>query len=501
MKSYSYHMYENFLAKKSIFWNPQTLILIVSYFLIRLLSFLLVGHNLLQSLIVFIVVLIFATLYYKNQELAWILLISEFLLGGAGHFFEFFGLSMRTMLFITFVLLWFTQTTFNSRTELVGFPKKLIIILSTLLFFTIIAFSNGVINGHGAKAVIQDLMPFSFFILIFPGYHIFKNRGNQDFLVRSLIAFLISSAIFALFTFIIFSSGIEHLQSPFYKWFRDVAMGKITNMGFGFWRIVLPEHLLFVPLTLLTTSLLMRNEKHHKLWWLMLTFAILILILNFSRMYILALIIGFFILKYKHNIKNWLFVSTKFLIIALTLFFSINFLASNGTSIGLELIGLRINSIYKPDIETSSLTRMMLLPPIFELIKQNLVLGSGLGATITFIEPTHYEVITTRHFDWGYLELLAELGLLGFLSFLALIIYIIISLIQKIRLSPDYHDFYIGLFAGLIAMLFMNITAPILFHTVGVMFIVSVIILSAKDHSILEDIVLILYQTFHKLKN
>ncbi|MDP2693013.1 MAG: O-antigen ligase family protein [bacterium] len=494
-------MYEKFLAKKSIFWNLQTLLFVFSFFILRIISFSLAGRNILQSLVVFFIILIFATLYYKNQEWACVLLIGEFLLDGAGHFLEFFGLSLRTMLFGTFFSLWFVQTAFNSRPELTDFPKKLTTILSILLFFILVSFSLGIINGHGIKPVIQDLIPFSFYVLIFPGYHLLKNRKNQEFLVRALIAFLISSTIFAFFTFIIFSTGAEYLQSPYYKWFRDVAMGKITNMGFGFWRIVLPEHLLFVPLTLLTTSLLMRNERHHKLWWVMLTLAILILILNFSRIYILALIIGLIVLKYKHNVKNWLLVSTKFLAIFLVLFVSVSLFASGGTSSGLELLGLRASSVYQPDIETSSLTRMMLLKPISELIQANPILGSGLGATITFIEPIHYEVITTSNFDWGYLELWAELGLFGLITFMTLIFYIIISLIQKIRLSPDYHDFYVGLLAGVIAMLFMNLTSPILFHIVGVIFLVAVIILSSKAHTILESIVSVLYQTFHKLRD
>ncbi|OGH77496.1 MAG: hypothetical protein A2469_04040 [Candidatus Magasanikbacteria bacterium RIFOXYC2_FULL_40_16] len=491
-------MYDQFLTKKSIFWNPQTFLLIASYFLIRVLSFYLAGHIILQSLTVFIIILIFATLYYKHQEWAWAVLIGELLLGGAGHLFEFFGLSLRTMLFLTFVSLWFVQTAFNSQFEMTGFPKKLVIILSVLSLFLISSFSNGLINGHGARAVIQDLIPFSFFILIFPGYHIFKNRKNQEFLVRALIAFLISSAIFALFTFIVFSTGAEYLQSPYYKWFRDTAMGKITNLGFGFWRIVLPEHLLFVPLSLLTASLLMRDEKHHKLWWLMLSLAILILILNFSRIYILAFLIGLAILKYKHNFKKWFSVSASVLAIFLLLFVSISFFASGGTSNGLGLLGLRAGSIYQPQIEVSSYTRMILLEPIMEIIKENPLFGAGLGATITFTDPVYYQVITTRHFDWGYLELAAEIGIFGLIAFMALIFYIIISLIKKIRLSPDYHDFYVGLLAGVIAMMFMNITSPVLFHTVGVIFLATIIILSAKTHTILENIITILYQTFRK---
>lgn len=494
-------MYEKYLTNKSIFFNRQTLFLFLTYFGIRILSFYLIGHIILQSILIFIVLMCFGALYYRNQEWAWYILLGELLLGGTGHFFEFLGLSLRTILFSAFITLWFIQTISNNKIEMFNFPKKiytLLIIFGIFLFFSAVI---GINNQHGLKPVIQDLIPYSFLILIFPLYHLFEKKENQEYLIRLLIVFVTGSAIFSLFTFILFSSGIVYLQSPYYKWFRDVIMGKITDMGNGFFRIVTPEHLLAVPIVLLLASLLMRNEKHHKMWWLTLSLALLILILDFSRIYLLAIGLGLLILKYKHNWINWLFINFSVLSIIIILFCGINTIASNGKTVGLDLFLGRVKSLTQPETEASSLTRMTLLPPILNMIKIHPIIGSGIGSKVIFNDPISKKLIKTSQFDWGYFEMWVELGLFGIISFLSLIFYIILHLIKKIKLTPDFHDFYIGLLAGVTALLTMNLTSPVLFHSLGILYLVFVIVLTAKPQTLIDTIITLLYRTFWRLRN
>jgi len=500
-------MYKKYLARlpadmanKSIFLNKQTFLLILAYFAIRFSSYLLVGHIIIESITVFVVIMAFGTIYYKNQEWGWYILITELLLGGAGHFFEFLGLSIRTILLLIFVSLWIIETISNSKQELFNFPKKLSYFLIVFSVFVAIASIIGLANQHGIKPVIQDLIPYSFFVLIFPAYHILHKQCGQEYLIRLMIAFVISSSIFALITFILFSSGTEYLQSPFYKWFRDVAMGKITDMGSGFFRIVTPEHLLATPIVLIISSLLMKSEKHHKMWWFLLFPALLILVLNFSRIYFLSLIAGMIVLKYKHSFKRWISISALVLSLLAIIFAGTNIIASRGSSLGFELLKGRLNSISNPTTEASSFTRMTLLEPIFEMITEHPLIGSGLGSKVTFTDPVKNIIVQTSNFDWGYLELWVELGLFGAIAFISLIFYVIYNLIKKIRCVSNYYDFYVGILAGLISLLIMNITSPILFHTLGVFYLVFVIVISAKHHSLLDKIVILLYRTFHRLK-
>jgi hypothetical protein len=243
----------------------------------------------------------------------------------------------------------------------------------------------------------------------------------------------------------------------------------------------------------------MRKEKHHFLWWLTLAAANLVFVLEFSRIYFLALVCGLIILKYKHQWLQWLHICIFTLASSFLLFGLINFAASSGLSSGLNLLGLRIGSISHPAIEESSLTRTALLPPILNMIGSHPFFGSGLGSKIVFTDPIKNTIVTTSQFDWGYFEIWAELGIFGLLLILSLIDYILHTLIKKIRYVSDFQDFYVGLFAGVIALSIMNITSPTLFHTLGIVYITFTLALTVKHHTLLDNIVELLYRSFRRL--
>ena len=494
-------MYEKFLTNQAIIRNWQTLYLLAIFLSFRLLSFALAGETLVQAVLVFIFILIFGVIYYKNQTAAWYIILGELLLGGAGHFFEFFGLSLRTLLFISFILLWTIQTIASGQNPLNQFPRRLYSLLAGFGGFVVLSVFLGLTNQHGLKAVVSDFIPYAYFLLVFPAYHILQKKSGQAYLVRLLTVFLIGSALFALYTFIVFSVNLEFLQSPYYKWFRDIALGKITDLGGGFWRVVVPEHLLVAPLTVLIASLLMRREKNHPLWYALLLPALLILALNLSRAYLLGLVGGILLLKLRHGLKRWALVGGGTILLFIALFSSINLISSGGQTAGLDILGVRLGGLTRPATETSATLRAALLNPIFKMIGQHPWLGSGLGSRLIFIHPKDGRQFISQHFDWGYLEMWVELGLAGTLAYLILIGAIALALIKKIRSAPDYIDFYVGLLGGLAALLIINVTTPALFHVLGVFYLVFVLTIAAKDETILDNITYLLYQTFHRLKS
>jgi O-antigen ligase len=490
------------LTTKSIFKNKQTAWLLVGFFALRILSYLLMNQPIIQAILVFGLIMAFGIIYFKETHYGWYIILGEMFLGGSGHFLEFFGLSIRTLLILTFMFLWILHHAFSKKYKWrLHIKHAIFYTFFPFIIFLILAAGIGIYNGNGFVQVVQDAIPFSYFILLLPFYHYFYKEHTQEYLVRLLFVFLLGSAIFALFTYILFTTGTAEVNiSPYYTWFRDVAMGKITDMGNGFFRIVTPEHLLLVPGVLMISSLLMRNEKHNRYWYGFLALGMLILVFDFSRTYMLALAVGLLILKYKHKIKNWFRVSAMAMAIFLGLFFSINILSSGFTSTGLELLGVRIASLGNPAIETSAYTRMALLEPIGQLISKKPLIGNGLGASISFIVPDTYEYLTTTEFDWGYLELLAELGMLGFLSFLAILILTLYELMIKIESLSDYRDFYVGLLAGLVSLLVMTVTSPALFHVFGVFYLTIVLVLAMKPISIFERTLTLLYRVFNRLE-
>ncbi len=495
-------MYEEHLTKKSIFFSWQTLILLFAFFAIRFLSYYLQGEEIIQALIIFCLIMLLGILYFKNPDWALYLVIMEMFLGGSGHFLEFVGLSIRTMMIGFYLFLWLADQIGNhALKQKININSSLGVLLIVFCVFLFLSAVNGFLHNNSAVYIIQNIIPYFFLILLFPSFHIFQDERTQRFLVRNLLVFIIGSAFLSLAIFIFYSGGFGALQDGFYHWYRDIALGKITNIGNGFFRIVEPEHLLLVPFILILTSLLMRDEKHHIMWRIIAICALIPLAINLSRGYFLALAIGLLVLKYKHRFHRWLIVSLSTLGILLLIFITLSLLASQGQTMGLELLGIRIISLTNPQIEISTATRMMILPNILEIIKNNPLLGAGLGSTVTFFNSLIYDQVTTRQFDWGYLQMWVELGLFGLLSFLSIVFFAISRLMQKIRSYADYHDFDVGLLAGLIAFLIINITAPALFHIFGIVYIIFASTIALKpDQNTFQRLIDILYQVFRRLK-
>ncbi|OIO19582.1 MAG: hypothetical protein AUJ23_01965 [Candidatus Magasanikbacteria bacterium CG1_02_32_51] len=368
------------------------------------------------------------------------------------------------------------------------------------MILTFFSFTNALLHQHNFADIIKDLIPYTYFILFLPAYHLFNKQKLQEYFIRLIGVYVIGSALFSLFTFVLFVSRISLIQGAYYKWYRDIVNGKITFITDFFYRIVTPEHLLIPLIMIIIVALLMRQEKHNHWWRLMFVLLAITLILNFSRAYFLGFFVGMAFLIYKHNIKKWLFVSIWSIAILSITFTSINFIASQGRSFGLEIAGVRIGSLIKPMSETSSYTRTMLLEPIFKQIKEAPLLGHGIGSSITYYNSLSHDYTTTTQYDWGYFEMLAELGVIGTLVYLFIIAILIIEIIKKIRLVNNYHDIYVGLLGSIIALLVINITTPVLFHVIGILFITLVMTFMAQPLTTFDNIVLTLYKIFNKMK-
>ncbi len=492
---------QKFLSNKSIFFRGQTFWLLILFFAIRVLSYFLNGHLIIQGLLVFTILMILGILYFKNPSWAWGLVLGEILLGGSGHYLEFLGLSIRTLLIGFFIFLWLAQLLGErnlKKTILIN--KPITAILVVLFIFLFGSVFNGLYHEHEFRRIVADIMPFTFLLLLFPSYYLFAEKKTQEFLVRLIGVFIIGTATFSLTTLVLFSTKIARLQDGFYKWYRDVDMGKITDMGAGFFRIVEPAHLLIVPIILIITSLLMRNEHHHKMWRFIQILSIVILALNLSRAYFLALVVGLIVLKLKHNWKQWMTESIMTILLVMIVFSGIHMIASGGGSLGWELFGVRLQSLTSPTLEISTNTRMMILPAAWQMITTNPILGVGLGATVTFLNPYTYEAFTTASFDWGYLEMWAELGIFGALVLIFLYAFVGYKLLLKIVNIHDWHDFDVGLLAGIVALLITNIAAPALFHVFGILYLIFAMTIAMKHTSIFERTTAVLYQVFNRVK-
>ena len=174
----------------------------------------------------------------------------------------------------------------------------------------------------------------------------------------------------------------------------------------------------------------------------------------------------------KINWKKAIAIYFISLFLYLSIFCSANLIITKGADPGLNLLLGRAQSIINPDSENSSLTRMMLLPKIWEKIKTNPILGNGLGDTVTVYSPIFKKEITTSHYDWGYLEIIGEMGILGILIWMALI-WLLFKQTKNNQLSLSL----------LISLLIINITSPALFHVMGVILIIFLLSFLRKQES------------------
>jgi O-antigen ligase len=281
-----------------------------------------------------------------------------------------------------------------------------------------------------------------------------------------------------------------------------VAGGKITDYGSGFFRILLNEQLLLVPLFLWLFGKVLASPpfqggargglsrlriedpdsqsgplietvntsatpswlplgKGEMTMTITTMLLLAILTINITRIYLVALAVGILFLFSAKNWKRWLTYSFGALIFFIMAFTLTHLAATKGKSLGLEYMGLRLQSIAMPQTEDSSLSRLLLLPKIMEKIKLHPLLGNGLGDTVTVYSPVFKANVTTPHFDWGYLEIIAEKGIIGLAAWILVIGYLILK-IKKNKAA----------LAALVGLLVINITSPALFHVLGVVLIV-----------------------------
>lgn len=448
------------------------------YFAWRLFSYFftpptpLLAGNWLNTIMAAAILLLVIYFIWKKDIRGWLIVAAEILLGGGGGFLSIGPVSLRTCLLAASLIIFFGQLIKEKRGKItIADNRAAVFLFFALILWAWVSAKIGFGRHHDAGLVFADFIPYLFFLYYFPLRELWGEEKFRLTCFQMLAAAVISNAIFTLFTFIGFSSGLFTVQGAYYHWFRDVAGGKITALDFNFYRVVLNEHLLLAPLLLLTIWKIIKKESI-KLFG-PLAFALLaVLSVNITRIYLIAFFVGLIFLFTRQNWKRWLVVSLASLACFCLTFTAIHLVASRGQSLGWELFGLRLQSIASPQIEDSALSRMILLPKIWEKIKTAPIFGQGLGDTVTAFSPVFKQNITTPHFDWGWLEIWAEMGAIGLLVWLALIVYLFISLIKKTALEKPFY------LAALGALLVINITSPALFHVFGVILLTGLFMLT-----------------------
>lgn len=456
--------------------------LVAIYGAIRLFSFFTYQQPVFNELVAVCLLLYFTYVCWRKLSSGWLLLVGELLLGGSGHFFEVQGLLLRTWILGIFILIWLYR---SWQTKKILLPERPV--WRGILGFgglVLIASALGLYFDHQPRALIQDAITYGFIGLLLPAQQFWHELRAPG--IALIKAWIIGSTIFSTGTLFIYSSGIGTLPDTYYHWFRNSVGGKITDLGNHFFRIVLPEHIILVPILLAVTAWLIRESKN-KVLWLLQACLLITLALNFSRIYFLALGAGLLVLAYQQNKRLWWRVSSGTVILLFFLFISLHTLSSRGTASGLGLFGLRLGGTTAPSSDVSGAIRLAILPDALAQIKARPLFGSGLGATITYVDPVSQQSVTRTQFDWGYLELLAEFGVVG-LTYLLLFGFLLLRNLWHSFIGHNKNNpLYSGLLAGIITLGIMNLTTPALFHGFGILYIVFILAATTDAWPLVSD--------------
>ncbi|MFA6537560.1 MAG: O-antigen ligase family protein [Patescibacteria group bacterium] len=458
-----------------MFSTYPTYLLLLDYALLRVFSFYFQPGDWMNTILTLFFLSITAALLIAKRREGWYFIAFELILGGAGGFLSAFGLSLRTLLLISSALIFISQKL--KRKQLIPLVKEnkvVSIIFGLLILSAGISAVVGFIHGHTLSLIFSDALPYFFLFYYFPLKELLNNTEFIAFTKKLILAAIIGNTLFILLTFIGYSSGILVMFDPYYHWYRDIGLGKITEMGGNFFRLVINEQLLLAPVLLYW---LYKTIKEKITWQNIAILSALLFVLgiNFTRIYHLAIIFGALFLINKINWKKTFSIYILSAVIYLAIFCSTNLIISGGKDTGLNLLLGRAQSVIDPSAENSSLSRMMLLPKIWEKIQAHPIVGNGLGDTITVYSPIFKKDIITPHYDWGYLEIIGEIGIIGLLIWLALI-YLIFQQTKNDKLSLSL----------LISLLVINLTSPALFHVLGIILIVF--LLSNPDRIIDKSI-------------
>jgi len=435
------------------------------------LSFLGYLYPLLGRIVFCLIVAAVFIVTYLNQDYGWLFLIFEFFSGHGGHLFEW-GLSLRLAIFVIVFGFWLWRKR-KHITSLLDKNRTFFIPLLVFFVFVVFGFLQGLINNNPHLAI-GDFVNYSYWLLVFPLFEFFKHRKNQENFFAIAVGCLFGISFLTLIVFILFSQGVVGVHGIFYWWWRKIVIGKATDMGNNFFRIVTPAHLIVLPIFLLVISLYSEFKKSKIIGLLAFSLSFPFLI-NFSRVYWLGFLAGLFFLGFRRPIKRYLKVSFLVLILLIIEFGAIYFIASQGRSFGLDFFGSRLGTTVAPEEELSALTRLRILPNLIQDIAKRPIFGKGLGTEVSYVSPLDRGMRETYHIDWGFFEMWLELGFLGLIAFLV-VLGEIIYLLWKIK-----DRFSLGLLSGVLSLIIASLTGPFVFHSLGVFYLVLAFIYGAKN--------------------
>jgi len=461
-----------------------------------------------QQAAFFIIVALVLVLSLIKLEYGILILLAELFIGSKGYLFYFDTtgavISIRIALWLIVMAVWLGKLLakwmgnrgFNPQAW--GFnPHKHFKYFLPLFIFIVWGVINGFLNHNDFGNIFFDFNGWLYFALIFPIYDFIKNKENIYDLGRVFLAAMVWISFKTFFLLFVFSHDCIGMVSELYRWVRGTGVGEITLIQGGFYRVFFQSHIFvligFFILLAFFSNQLFKNKKFLTFlprpprhsdglgggYFLFLTSSLSVILVSFSRSFWLGLAIGllfyYFIILLFYKWKVVFRISAVLLagaVVAAVLTLIIVKFPYPKPIGGFDAASLFSERISDTK-EAAVSSRWQLLPPLWTAIKQNPVLGSGFGATVTYkskdprvLASSPSGEYTTYAFEWGWLDIWLKLGFFGLLAYLLLISKITFdSFMAKNSLA-------FGLGLGLIVIAAVSFFSPYTNHPLGIGYLI-----------------------------
>lgn len=450
---------------------------------------------------VFFILIVLGVLYLSWKKLIYgvYIVLAELIIASKGYLFYFElgekAISIRIGIFIALMAVWLIKVLIDSvksnhrlgREKIEFLKSKLLPYYLALFAFVLWGVIQGVAKNNLGN-VFFDFNGWLYFALLLPFFDAIKKDNIQD-LLNVILAAITGLILKTFIILLIFSHQVVFLIPEIYKWIRVTGVGEIADMGSGFYRIFFQSHIFavfgfFALLPVVNKKFVHQKEKikdNYKLVLLVVALFSLIII-SLSRSFWVGSIFTFLIFYitslfvFREKIKQIIVSGVMVLVILLSSIFLITAVVKAPLPFGSSDVDLSsILSDRTTNLNEAAVgSRWNLFKPLWVGVKDNLIIGSGFGKTVTYetLDPRALEnntdgLYTTFTFEWGYLDLWLKLGIFGLIAYLILIWQILKS---GWALKEDKLLF--GFLLGEVALVAIHFFTPYLNHPLGIGYLV-----------------------------
>jgi glycosyltransferase involved in cell wall biosynthesis len=378
-------------------------------------------------------------------------------------------------------------------------PKSLIIGVMVALAAVGWGIVNGLWQGISLRGIFFDANAYLALPMLLIFVSAVETESDQRFLLRILKQGTIALSLFTIAALFFFSHKFANPYGVYaYKWLRDSRIAEITALSGGIYRIFIQSQL-FCLLAFILVAFKEKNDGWKSWVWGILPASALII--SGSRSFALGLIAAFFaamILTLLHRthtrpsatlplaqgggkgegrIKSAVMRLALFLVVGIGIYAILLFfpLPSPRSQASFQDM-LRSRSVSERDAATIS--RWSLLKALNDKIGEAPILGSGLGATVTYrssdprIIASTGGSYTTSAFEWNYHDLIVKMGFIGLAAFIFLL-WSILTIVLKTDARRR-----MWLVPGFFALIALNAVSPYLNHPLGIGYLALLLALS-----------------------